>query len=282
MPRQRRGRPFFMISPEDEAGMGATLTWNGSAYVIENVVANSPAHDAGLQPGQLVQMTGVRYPKTGRQMNLVDGYGRTFTVIWSPGTAAPTTQSGVLEGGTRHLRFDAFDQPSVDWAIAALGEADTRPVVLDLRRNSGGRLIEMARLLSVLLPAGSGLGLFRSRKRDYRPTTKPMPVGFTGPLALLTGPRTASAAEITAWMVQHHRRARLFGAPTSGSVLVSQTFDLPDGGKLNLPFTDYFTPSGTRIEDLGVKPDVAVSRNPASLRDGSDPALDAAVVWLRA
>jgi len=281
-PRQKRGLPFFMISPEDEAGMGAVLTWNGSAYVVEDVVVDSPAHAAGLQPGQLVRMTGFRYPKGKRQLNLADRQGRRFTVVWTPGTAPPSTELSVLEGGAACLRFNLFDQQSIDWTIDALGAAGGRLIVLDLRQNSGGRIVDMARLLSVLLPAGSDLGLFRNRKRDYHPVTRPMPTRFNGPLAVLTGPRTASAGEITASVLQHHGRARLFGTPTSASVLESQTFDLPDGGKLNLPVSDYFTPSGTRIEDLGVKPDVAASRTPDSLRDGSDPALDAALTWLRA
>ena len=281
MPRQKRGGPFFMISPEDEAGMGATLTWNGSAYVVEDVVAGSPAHDAGLLPGQLVRMISFQYPNTGRQMNLVDGHGRTFTVIWSPKAAALSTELSVLERGLGRLRFGVFDPRSVDWTIDALGAAGGLPMVLDLRQNSGGLIVEMARLLSVLLPPGSGLGLFRSRKRDYRPVTRLMPTTFHGPLAVLIGPRTASAGEVTASVLQHHGRARLFGAPTSASVLASQTFDLPDGGKLTLPFTDYFTPSGTRIEGLGVKPDVAAARTAFSMANGSDPALDAALTWLR-
>lgn len=281
LPRQKRGGPFFMFSREDEAGMGAVLTWNGSAYIVEDVVVGSPAHESGLQPGQMVQMTGFRYLSTGRQLSLVDGGGLRFTVIWAPGAASPLTELNLLEGGAARLKFNIFDRRSVAWTIDALGASGARPTVLDLRQNSGGLTVEMARLLSVLLPAGSDIGLFRSRKRDYRPTTKPMPVRFSGPLAVLTGPRTASAGEITASLLQHHGRARLFGAPTSGSVLVSQTFDLPDGGKLGLPFTDYFTPSGTRIEDQGVKPDVAASRTPASMANGSDPALDAAREWLQ-
>lgn len=281
IPRQKRGTPFFMISPEDEAGMGAVLTWDGSAYVLEDVVPRSPAHEAGLWPSQRVQIAGSRYLKAGRQLHLIDRQGASFLVTWSPKAAPPLVETQALAGGTTYLRFNVFDQPSVARAIEVLGVAGPLPVVLDLRQNTGGLIVEMARLTSALLPGGRSIGLFRSRKREHRPLTKPVSTGFIGSLAVLLGPRTASAAEITAAALQHHGRARLFGARTSGSVLASQIFDLPDGGKLTVPHADYLTPSGTRIEDRGVTPDVIAPRTAASMANGSDPALDAALGWLR-
>ena len=281
MPRQKRGTPIFMVSREDEAGMGASLTWTGSTYVVETVVAGGPAHVAGLRPGQSVQLAALSLPKNRREMRLVDRDGSSLTVIWRPRTAPPRREWRSPGHGVGQLRFDIFDQPSVAWAIDTLGASASRSVVLDLRQNGGGLLAEMARLTSVLLPEGSSLGLFRSRQRDYRPATGPVPTRFTGPLAVLVGPRTASAAEITAAALQHHGRARLFGTPSLGSVLASRTYDLPDGGQLTLPFADYLTPSDSRLEEQGVTPDILTPRTSDSVTNGSDPALDAALGWLR-
>jgi carboxyl-terminal processing protease len=108
-----------------------------------------------------------------------------------------------------------------------------------------------------------------------------MPTKFAGPLAVLIGPRTASAAEVTAAALQHHERARLFGTPSLGSVLAARIYDLPDGGKLTIPYADYLTPPGIRIEDRGVTPDVIAPRTADSMREGRDPAFDAALDWLR-
>lgn len=280
MPRQKRGRSFFMITREDEAGMGALLTWTGSAYIVEDVLHGGPAQLAGLRPGQLVQLAGSSFPEGRREMRLFGTDGSRFTVGWTPKAAPPRTERRALDRDTTQLRFDVFDRPSVAWAIDAVGASASRSIVLDFRQNGGGLLVEMARLASALLPEDSSLGVFRSRKRDYRPATTRVSARFTGPLAVLLGPRTASAAEITAATLQHHGRARLFGTPSSGSVLASQTYDLPDGGRLTLPFADYLTPSGVRIEDRGVMPDVVASRTSVSMANGSDPALDAALDWL--
>lgn len=75
--------------------------------------------------------------------------------------------------------------------------------------------------------------------------------------------------------MQHGRRARLFGA-----VLGSRIFALPDQGKLTVPFSDYLSPAGLRIEGNGLSPDVAIVRTPQSALKGIDPALLAASQWL--
>jgi carboxyl-terminal processing protease len=279
MPRQQKGRSFFMITPSDEAGMGAVLTWTGDAYLVEDVVRDGPAYAAGLRPGQLLQLSGLGGSDSRHELRLAGPAGERFTVRWSPGQAASRIETRPLDGGATYLRFDVFDRPSVAWAAGAFGQS-AGPIVLDLRRNSGGLIREGWEFMSSLLPGGSDLGRFESRERDY-----PMQAGsqsgkFSRGLAVLIGPRTASCAEVTAAALQHHGRARLFGARTSGSVLASQIYDLPDGGKLMLPYADYLTPAGTRIEDRGVTPDVTVVSTAASVEARLDPAVNAALDWL--
>lgn len=281
IPRQKPGASIFMITPEDEAGMGAVLTWTGRAYIVEDVVLGGPAHAAGLRPGQRVRFAGWSLPKDRRELGLVDSDGSKLTVTWTPKVAPPRKAWHLLDRETALLRFDEFDQPSVAWAIGTIGASASPSVILDLRQNRGGLIAETARFNSALLPEGSSLGQFRSRKRDYRLATGPAPTTFSGPLTVLIGPRTVSGGEVTAGVLQHHRRARLFGAPSLGSVLAALTYDLPDGGKLTLPYADYLTPAGTRIEDRGVRPDVIAPRTAVSMAKGSDPALDAALDWLR-
>lgn len=281
IPRQKRGSAPFMVTPQDEAGMGAVLTWTGSAYIIEDAALGSPAHAAGVRPGEQVQIAGFSSPNDQHHLRLVGRDGSNLSVNWAPKLAPPPRESRLVGRDAALLRFDVFDRPSIDWAISTLRASMSRAAVLDLRQNSGGLLVDMARFTSALLPEGRPLGLFRSRAREYRPTTGSAQQRFTAPLAVLVGPRTASAAEITAAAMQHHGRARLFGTPTSGNVLASRTYDLPDGGKLTLPFADYLTPAGLRIEERGVAPDVIAPRTYDSMVSNSDPALDAALDWLK-
>jgi len=64
--------------------------------------------------------------------------------------------------------------------------------------------------------------------------TSATPKHYDGPLIVLTGPVSASAAEVTAAALQDRHRATLIGRITNGSVLSSQSFSLPDGGSVNV------------------------------------------------
>lgn len=243
MPRQKPG-PFFLISKADEAGMGAKLTWTGAAFVVEDVTFPGPSYDAGLRPGQQVRLTGFRLPnKRNREIKLTEmSSNRSITIRWLPKPPPPATAWRMLDNQTAYLRFNAFDQPSIAWAITAIHQSSAPGLVVDLRDNTGGLISEVAQLLSVFLPAGSEIGEFKTRKGDSRGKSLPSPTTFGGPLAILIGPRTASGGEMTAAALQHGSRAQLFGAKTAGAVLASQTFLLPDGGKLTVPFADYVSP----------------------------------------
>lgn len=281
MPRQKPGSPN-LLSSTDEAGLGAKLTWVSSIFVVEDVELSSPAYEAGLRPGQKVGLFSFRHLNTDhKELQLIETpSNRIITARWTPKPSPPKTERRTLDDGTGYLRFNVFDQGSIDWVSTNIQQAPPSRLILDLRENVGGVIAEVARLLSVLLPVGSNIGTFKTRQGISRGKTLPSPVTFSRPLAVLMGPRTASGGEITAAALQHDRRARLFGAKTAGAVLGSRTFSLPDNGKLTVPFSDYFSPAGFRIEGMGLSPDVAIARTPQSARKNIDPALLAASQWL--
>jgi carboxyl-terminal processing protease len=56
---------------------------------------------------------------------------------------------------------------------------------------------------------------------------------------------------------------------------------LPNGDRLQYVFADYLSASGRRLEGNGVEPDEVVPADRRALLDGRDPALEAAVRWIR-
>lgn len=283
MPKDKRGQPPVFITPADEAGMGAVLAWNGDAYFVDDVSLAGPAYASGLRPGQHVRFAGFHFQTPdSRVLDLIDTPSNgLFSITWKPSPKPPATEMRDLGQAGVFLRFNKFAGAEIDWTLAQISAAADRPIALDLRRNTGGLIDEVVRLLSALLPPGEDLGLFKSRERNFRLVSKEAAKTFTGRLAVLVGFRSMSGAEVSAGALQHHGRARLFGSRTSGNVLASQTFRLPDGGNLTVPFADYWSPRGDRIEKHGVTPDVMAPRTARSAADRSDPALDAAVTWLR-
>jgi len=284
----------------------------GTRGVVDSVASGSPAAVAGIEPGWWVlksqsckvgqevtsefQTNGSPQDRitleTTNRLDLHDPSIRTqadfdaryrksvkYTCVAAVETAA--FESRQIDGVT-YLRFDSFNEPAlVDRVLAALDQSGELGVILDLRGNSGGLRDEEMRFNSRLLPTETLIGteITRDGESEFRTTDGPR---FTKPLVVLIGPSTASAAEITAAALQDHRRARLVGRPTAGSTLTSGHFPLPDGGQAQIAFADFRRSSGQRIEAVGVSPDVVVMPTIEDVRAGRDPALERALLELRA
>jgi carboxyl-terminal processing protease len=185
----------------------------------------------------------------------------------------PSFISRRLPDGILYIRFDHFDSPSLQKVAAALRTAGGQGVILDLRYNSGGYVMP---LLNALLPGDIPVYKERSATGERTVSTAFWTHPYSGPLGVLTGPASASAAEIAASVLKSRHRAILVGRATNGSVLGSQYFPLPDGGQVQVAVDDIETMDGKRLEDVGVTPDIEIYPTLDAIRAGRDMALEAA------
>jgi len=166
-----------------------------------------------------------------------------------------------------------------------------RGLVIDLRDNGGGQAETMTDIASAFLPQGTNLGAFTDREGRIASTPQTRAAmlfaadavaEFRGPVVVLTGTRTASAAEIFAAALQETKRARVIGEPTCGCVLaIRRRHTLPDGGLLDISEMDFRTARHTRLEGRGVTPDELVQPTRRDFTEGRDPTLARAVKILR-
>lgn len=197
----------------------------------------------------------------------------------------PLRVARVLPGGIVHLRFDRFDTDSARWVRGQLHEHAGAPgVIVDLRTNPGGDAFALARILGEFFRHGAELGTFVSRRGfdfNLRAWQWLGSARYGGAVAVLVSENSASSSEIFACVMQHHGRGTVIGSKTAGVVLGSRTFSLPDGGRLQISIDDYHTPAGTRLEGIGVTPDLLVPQTVEDLRAGRDAPLEAAMERLQ-
>ncbi len=279
------------------AVMGVSLArQDGDQWRIENVRVGSPAAEAGLQPGWVLQTIdgqswGVDFDvEEGRalQLDLTDEAGALQRVSVTPRVMDPIPAFSVdaSRPGVVVLRIEGFESGLGRWLGQRLAEVSPETdVVIDLRGNPGGLLLEADAALSCFLPARQEWATRVSR--SGRPVTLSIMPGcgsltrpVTNDVALLVDGSSRSAAELTPAALQESGRALVIGEHTAGAVLISQDSPLPDGGRLTLSRADYITAGGVRLEKRGVEPDIVVVRTAEERRAGLDPALDAAIAAL--
>lgn len=280
------------------AVIGVTLRAEPAAtgvYVIDRIREGSPAEAAGVAEGWRLDTTapGAWFP----ELDVVEGQTVTLTFVDPDGSRRvlavtprvmpprPSFMADLSRPGVAVLRIDAFDLGLGDWVgrqLAAL-PSDT-DVVLDLRGNPGGRLLEADAVLSCFLPRDLA---WATRTTRAGRAIVLRTAGGCGDLeapaandvAVLVDSDSRSAAELTPAALQEAGRAVVVGERTAGAVLISQDTRLPDGGRLSLSRSNFVTAGGVRLEKRGVTPDLTPPA-PESDAPGQDPALDLAIAAL--
>ncbi len=190
-----------------------------------------------------------------------------------------------LDGSVAYVALNAFFDPArvIGQFAAALKEnREAQGLVLDLRGNPGG-IGAMAMGMGGWLVKDSDrkLGTMITRAGSLNFSLNPRPEPFTKPVAVIVDELSMSTSEILAGGLKDIGRARIFGVRTPGAALPSRVDVLPNGDGFQYAFANYISAGGKPLEGNGVEPDVEAPLTRAALLEGHDPAVDAAVAWIR-
>lgn len=149
-----------------------------------------------------------------------------------------------MTGGFNTTTADEFQE-----ALQSLHSKGMNTLVLDLRGNRGGLLIQAVRVANSFLQRGQLIVKQQGRMKGSAETyaalnDNPDPV----PLVILVNGETASAAEIVAGALQDHDRAFIVGENSFGKGLVQLPYQLEYDSALLLTIAKYYTPSGRLIQ----------------------------------
>jgi carboxyl-terminal processing protease len=284
-------------------GIGVEVTMRDGRLVIVAPIDNTPAQEAGLQPGDVIvgvdgeDVTGMALEAIVERILGPAGTRVTLTIL-DPDTdqtrEVTLTRARIpLENvswqplpGTEvaHVRISAFSRgvnEDLEDALGAIEEQGLSGLILDLRNNPGGLLDEAVGTASQFLESGNVLLV-----RDAQGNVDPVPVEEGGlvpdlPLVVLINEGSASASEIVAGALQDQERATLVGGTTFGTGTVLGTFRLSDGSALLLATQEWLTPDGRVIWRMGIEPDVQVSLAPGvtPLVPGAERDMSAQELW---
>jgi carboxyl-terminal processing protease len=268
-------------------GIGAVISMKDNQLTVVSPVADSPADEAGIQPGdKILEIDGQRTSN----MSLVEA---TFKIRGAKGT---TVKLLVLHSGdtepvlidivrdeikeqsvslemrddVAYIKITQFLKSTGDELQAALTEAmgkGARGVVLDLRNNPGGLLTSSADVASQFLAMG-----LVAKVVDNEGNESVVPVNKGGiathlPMVVLVNNGSASASEIVAGALQDYGRAKLVGSQTFGKGSVQIIHDLSDGSALHITAYKWLTPNGRPIDGVGLTPDIVSDLKDQALVD---------------
>ena len=193
--------------------------------------------------------------------------------------------SSKLNGNIGYVRFNIFLDPARLmnlFAEAVQSCKNCEGFVIDLRGNPGGiGVMAMGMAGWFIDQKEQKLGTLYMRNTTLNFVVNPRATTFNGPLAILVDGASASTSEILAEGMKDLGRARVFGSHTAAAALPSYFEKLPNGDGFQFAIANYIAEGGKPLEGLGVTPDVETPITRQALLEGKDPALDAAVSWIK-
>ena len=162
---------------------------------------------------------------------------------------------GIIKDKVGYISLNSFTQTAseeVKKGIIAMQKEGMEQLILDLRGNGGGLLIEAVKIVNFFVPKDKVVVFTKGRVKEenhvYKTTEEPIALGL--PLIVLIDKGSASASEIVAGSLQDLDRAVIIGEQSYGKGLVQRTYDLKYGSKVKITIAKYYTPSGRCVQRL--------------------------------
>jgi len=272
----------YKTDPGGKAQVGINVSKRYGYAVVVSVVPGSPADKASLADGDILEAIegqDTRNLSLAMIQHMLEGApGSKLTVgVVRPNKAEPDqvamTRTVSVEPPVKedqyenasilYLKPEILDHEHVQQVETRLKEmpkAGNKKILLDLRDVAAGDMTEATRLANFLLKDGTIATLEGQKFPKQVFTADPSKtVNATAPLVVLVNRGTAGPAEVVAAALLDNKRADVVGEKTFGEGAQQKTFELPDGAALILTVAKYESPSGKKLQDDGVTPDVQVS-----------------------
>ena len=158
----------------------------------------------------------------------------------------------------------------VDLALRQLQDSNIDGIILDLRYNEGGFLLDAVNTAGLFIESGPVVQVKSRRPKNTRVLVdQNNSVTYSGPVIVLINPYSASASEILAAALQDYGRAIIVGTNSFGKGTVQQFIDLDNQinsvlnnlnklGSLKVTIQKFYRINGGSTQSKGVIPDIDI------------------------
>jgi carboxyl-terminal processing protease len=266
---------FNFMTTGEYGGIGSLIRAGESYAIIAEPYEGSPSAKAGLMAGdEIISVDGFitkgkPLSEVSEKLKGVPGTDLTI-IIRKPGEKEDqkikivreqihinnVSYYGVLSNKTGYIRLSNFTMNAGNEVKDALMDLKKNygidKLILDLRGNPGGLLIEAVRVCNIFVEKGQMIVSTKGKvsQWDQEYFTSLDAVDTKIPLVVLVNRGSASASEIVAGALQDVDRAVILGQRTYGKGLVQTTRKLKYNTQLKVTTAKYYIPSGRCIQAL--------------------------------
>ena len=270
------------MSDTDTVGVGIYSLVTADGPLIQRVYENTPAADAGLQPGDLVTAVDGR-STAGQDAGTVAAWlkgdpgtrvelsyrrdGAEYTaVLTRRAITVPATYTELWDGHIGYIDCDTFGGETVAHFVSGMEDtaAGADHWIVDLRGNGGGE-VDAAMGAAGCFTGSGVLAYLKDSTGAYGAYGSNDDARTLSPVIVLTDGETASASELFASDIRDTNTGILVGGRTFGKGVAQTVLDqralpdyFPDGDAIKITSYRFYAPSGSTTDTVGLIPHLLV------------------------
>ena len=171
---------------------------------------------------------------------------------------------GIIDLPSFYIDFNEYQNRVKDYKSSSndvkkilndFNDSDVDAVILDLRNNGGGALIEANKIIGLFVSSGPTVQVKQSRGYIQPYGASRAVQVWDKPLVILVNRYSASASEIVAGAIQDYKRGFIVGQRTFGKGTVQSLENLSEG-QIKITESKYYRINGMSTQNKGVIPDI--------------------------
>ena len=171
---------------------------------------------------------------------------------------------GIIDLPSFYIDFNAYQNRDSDYRSSSndvedilknFNIEDVDAVILDLRNNGGGALIEANKIVGLFVSSGPTVQVKHKAGYIQPYGSSKAKQAWQKPMAVLVNRYSASASEIVAGAIQDYQRGIVLGQRTFGKGTV-QSLESISKGQIKITESKYYRIDGSSTQNKGVLPDI--------------------------